>query len=158
MLGQQKKYAIPGWSIILMACLLLLVAVSLIMRTTGVGLNVSLLDRAARPQGSTESLAQPSVDLLRAAKPDFTGGFVPEPTMGERAVSVEVLRAAKPDFTGGFVPEPTMGERAVSVEVLRAAKPDFTGGYVPEATIDSQEFATDVEFPLYDQEPNLHSS
>jgi hypothetical protein len=72
------------------------------------------------------------------------------------------VRSATPDFIGGFVPESTMGEQTVnkqvvSVEVLRATKPDFTGGYVPEATIGGQAFATDVEFPLYDQEPNLYA-
>lgn len=157
MLGQQKKHAVPGWSMILVAGLLLLVAVSLILNTTGIGLNVSLLDSRPSSQESTQLPAQPSVDILRAAKPDFTVGFVPETTMANRAVSVEVLRAAKPNFTGGFVPETTMDDRAVSVEVLRAAKPDFVGGFVPEATIGGQQFATDVEFSFYDQEPNHYS-
>jgi len=55
MLGQRKKQTVPGWSIILVAVLLLLVAVS--------------------------------VEVLRAAKPDFTGGYVPESTMSEQVAS-----------------------------------------------------------------------
>ena len=78
MLSQQKKHTIPGWSIILMACLLLLVTVPLIVHTVGAELNVSLLDNGQRTQEATQSLAPPSIDVLHAAKPDFTGGFVPD--------------------------------------------------------------------------------
>ena len=125
MLGQLKEHTVSGWGIILVilaACLLLvLMAAPLFVRTV-----------------SAQTLTPPSVEVLRAAKPDLTGGAVPESTMVEQMVSVEVLRAAKPDTAGGFVPESTIGEPVVSLEVLRAAKPDFTGGHVPESNIGEQ--------------------
>ena len=102
MLGQHKKNTVPGWGVILMAFVLVLVATSIFMRMVNGGMNANLLEGWLRMPESTQSLAQPSV------------------------------------------------------QVLRAAKPDFTGAYVPESTLGNQGFATDVEFPLYDQEPNLH--
>jgi hypothetical protein len=84
---------------------------------------------------AAEVLAEPLPDLLRAAKPDFTGGAVPESTMGKKVVSVQILRVAKPDFDGGFVPDSTMEAQPIPVDVLRAAKPDFNGGFLPEPTV-----------------------
>ena len=144
MLGQQKKYTIPVWSIILMACLLLLVTVPFIWRMTGVDFNESLLDQGLHTQEGARPLAQPSIEILRATRPDFAGGYVPESTMSDPAVSVQVLRAAKPNFDGGFVPDSSMGGQEVSVEVLLAAKPDFTGGFVPDPAMENPAVSVDV--------------
>ena len=74
MLGQQKKHTVPGWSVILMAAVLLLVAVSLFMRTVGAEMSFGLLDWGPQTQESAASITQPPVEMLRMAKPDFSGG------------------------------------------------------------------------------------
>ena len=135
MLGQHKKHTVPEWSIILIAALLLLVAVSIFVRTTGSTLNLNLLERDTQPQIGAESIAQPAVEVLRAAKPDYSGAFLPESTMSREPVSVEILRATKPEYSGAVIPETTMGREPVSVEILRATKSDYSGGFVPESTM-----------------------
>jgi hypothetical protein len=134
MLGQQKKQTVPGWSIFLVAVLLLLAAVLLFARTMGGEMKVGLLDWGTNRQERAQLQTPPPIEVLRAAKTDFTGGFIPESTKGDQTVPVSVLRAAKPDFFGSVVPESTMDDQVISIGVLRAAKPDFAGGVVPEST------------------------
>jgi hypothetical protein len=82
MLSQKKPQIVPGWSFILMALLLLLVAVPLFFRMSGIDMSIGQSEWSAYPQESRQG-ESPSVELLRDARPDFAGGFVPESTIGE---------------------------------------------------------------------------
>ncbi|MFN2201003.1 MAG: hypothetical protein ACK2UO_07330 [Caldilineaceae bacterium] len=57
-----------------------------------------------------QTVAPPSVDVLRAAKPDMVGASVPESTMNLDRPSVTTLRAAKSDFSGASIPESTFSQ------------------------------------------------
>ena len=153
MLGQEKKHAVPGWGIILVACLLLLVAVSLFVRETAPALNLNLVDRGMKPQASTASLPQPSVDVLRAARPTYSGGFVPESTMGDQAVSVDVLRAAKPAYSGGAVPESTIGrERSRWMSSVQPDRPTAVALYP------NQRWVTRPSLSMFFVRPSPHTA
>lgn len=124
--GYQKQTHVHWW---LWAAILLLLTIVIVSPQIG-----SMQMPAFMSLGANESNQAPDIETLRAARPDFVGGSIPESTMLDKSISVETLRAVTPDFSGAYVPESTMFEQSISVETLRAAKPDFTGGAVPEST------------------------
>ena len=138
MLGHSRKHNVPERGMLLLMIAAVLAVVAIYALQQGISLP-AIRDGAVADEAAEAAPALVTVDQLRAARPDFTGGYVPD-AIGpgrtvEPALSAATLRAIKPDFTGAFVPEATgeHAQEAPPIEILRELKPDFEGGYLPDA-------------------------
>lgn len=106
MLHQLGKHQFRTWALVALFGLVLLSTV-VYMQNSEYAPRLPAFDSKSVTVDDEESVVPPSVDVLRAAKPDMEGASVPESTMNLDGPSVATLRAAKPDFSGASIPEST---------------------------------------------------